>query len=162
VQITPLDDLHDRVAFECGVEPLDRYFRTQTGQEGRKRLASCFVLTAGSPAVIAFYTLTATSIALHDLPASMTKKLPHYPFVPVTLMGRLAVDHRYSGQRLGELMIMDAFSRTLRSEIATYAFVVDAKDERAESFYKAHDFSQLGRVQCRLFKPMAEIAKLFA
>jgi len=162
VQITPLDDLHDRAAFECGVEPLDRYFKTQAGQDVRKRVASCFVLTDGSPAPIAFYTLTATSIALHDLPASLGKKLPRYPSVPATLMGRLAVDHRYRGKRLGELMIMDAFSRTLRSEIATYAFVVDAKDERAESFYKAYDFLQLGEVQSRLFMPMAEIAKLFA
>ncbi|MGW8140269.1 MULTISPECIES: GNAT family N-acetyltransferase [Alphaproteobacteria] len=162
MQITPLDDLHDRAAFECGVEPLDRYFKTQAGQDVRKRMASCFVLTDGSSAAIAFYTLTATSIALHDLPASMAKKLPRYPSVPATLMGRLAVDHRYRGQRLGELMIMDAFSRTLRSEIATYAFVVDAKDERTASFYKAYDFLQLGEVQNRLFMPMAEIAKLFA
>lgn len=162
MQITPLDDLHDRAAFECGVEPLDRYFKTQAGQDVRRRVASCFVLTDGSPAPIAFYTLTATSIALHDLPTSMAKKLPRYPSVPATLMGRLAVDHRYRGRRLGELMIMDAFSRALRSEIATYAFVADAKDETAASFYKAYEFLPLADAENRFFMPMAEIAKLFA
>lgn len=162
MQIAPLDDLHDRAAFECGVEPLDRYFKTQAGQDVRKRVASCFVLTDGSPAPIAFYTLTATSIALRDLPASMAKKLPRYPSVPATLMGRLAVDRRNRGRRLGGLMIMDAFSRALRSEIATYAFVVDAKDETAASFYRAYEFLPLADTGNRFFMPMAEIAKLFA
>lgn len=162
LQITPLNDHHDRAAFECGVEPLDRYLKTQAGQDIRKRVASCFVLTETGPAPIAFYTLTATAIALNDLPTSLAKKLPRYPSVPATLMGRLAVDHRHRGRRLGELMIMDAFSRALRSEIATYAFVVDAKDEKDESFYKSYDFLRLGEVQGRFFMPMAEIAKLFA
>jgi len=162
LQISPLDDSHDRAVFECGVEPLDRYFKTQAGQDVRKRVASCFVLTADGPAPIAFYTLAATSIGLRELPGSVAKKLPRYPSVPATLMGRLAVDRRYRGQRFGELMIMDAFSRTLRSEIATYAFVVDAKDETAESFYKAFQFLPLGEAGHRFFIPMAEIAKLFA
>jgi hypothetical protein len=59
-------------------------------------------------------------------------------------------------------MIMDAFSRALRSEIATYAFVVNAKDEKAENFYKAYEFLRLGETGSRFFIPMAEIAKLFA
>lgn len=162
LHIAPLDDRHDRASFECGIDPLDRYLRTQASQDVRKRVASCFVLTDADPVPIAFYTLTATSIALADLPTSLAKKLPRYPAVPATLMGRLAVDHRHRGRRLGELMIMDAFSRALRSDIATYAFVVDAKDEKAESFYKAYEFLQLREARSRLFMPMAEIAKLFA
>ncbi|WP_320410171.1 GNAT family N-acetyltransferase [Mesorhizobium sp. Root157] len=144
------------------MEPLDRYLKTQAGQDVRKRVASCFVLTEVGPAPIAFYTLTSTSIALHDLPTSMAKKLPRYPSVPATLMGRLAVDRRHRGRRLGELMIMDAFSRALRSEIATCAFVVDAKNETAERFYKAYAFLPLGETGNRFFMPMAEIAKIFA
>lgn len=162
LKIAPLEDHHDRAAFECGVEPLDRYFKTQAGQDVRKRVASCFVLTDGSSAPIAFYTLAATSIGLRELPTSIAKQLPRYPSVPATLMGRLAVDRRRKGQRLGELMMMDAFSRTLRSEIATYALVVDAKNEAAESFYKAFQFLPLGEARNRFFIPMAEIAKLFA
>ncbi len=30
---------------------------------------------------------------------------------------------------------LDAFSRLVRNEIASYAFVVDAKDEKAVRFY---------------------------
>jgi hypothetical protein len=47
-------------------------------------------------------------------------------------MGRLATDSRHRGKRLGELLLFDACSRVLRSEIATFALVVDAKDAAAE------------------------------
>ena len=150
------------MAFECGVEPLDRYFRAQAGQDARKRVASCLVLTDGSASPLGFYTLAATSIALAELPPTLAKRLPRYPSMPATLLGRLAVDRRHRGRRLGELLLFDAFSRALRSEIATYAFVVDAKDDAAASFYTAYRFIPLAEGGRRLFLPMAEIAKLFA
>jgi GNAT superfamily N-acetyltransferase len=161
VHIDPLNNAHDRAVFDSGVEPLDRYLRTQAGQDVRKRVASCFVLTEDRVKPLGFYTLAATSIALADLPATAAKQLPRYPIVPATLMGRLAVDRGMRGRRLGELMLMDAFTRALRSEIANYAFVVDAKDEIAEGFYKAYQFLPLAVPGRRLFLPMAEIAKLF-
>jgi predicted N-acetyltransferase YhbS len=141
---------------------LDRYFRTQAGQDARKRVASCFVLTDTDPSPLGFYTLAATSIALSDLPPALAKRLPRYPSMPATLLGRLAVDRRYHGQRLGERLLLDAFSRALRNEIATYAIVVDAKDDAAASFYAAYDFKPLSTGGRRLFLPMAEIARLFS
>jgi len=59
-------------------------------------------------------------------------------------------------------LLFDAFSRALRSEIATFAVVVDAKDEGAVSFYKSYEFRPLTASGNRLFMPMAEIAKLLA
>lgn len=150
------------MAFESGVAPLDRYLRTQASQDVRKRVSSCFVLTDGGPAPLGFYTLAATSILLADLPPALGKRLPRYPSVPATLMGRLAVDARHRGRRFGELLLFDAFSRALRSEIATYAFVVDAKDEAAAGFYTAYRFLPLTGSRRRMFVPMVEIAKLFA
>lgn len=125
-------------------------------------MSSCFVLIEDGAAPLAFYTLAATSITLAGLPAVMARKLPRYPSVPATLMGWLAVDARFRERRLSELMLFDAFSRVLRSEIATYAFVVDANNEAALDFYKAYEFLALTSAGRRLFLPMAEIAKLFA
>ncbi len=161
MQIAPLEDHHDRSAFECGVEPLDRYFRTQAGQDVRKRVASCLVLTDANGPPLGFYTLAATSIALNDLPSALAKRLPRYPLMPATLLGRLAVDRRHHGRRLGEHLLLDAFARVLRSEIATYALLVEAKDEAAAGFYAAYHFMPLSEERRRWFLPMAEIAKLF-
>jgi GNAT superfamily N-acetyltransferase len=161
-RIEPLGDRHDRAAFSSGVEALDRYFQAQASQDIRRRVASCFVLVNVDGSVAGYYTLSATSIALVDLPAAFSKKLPRYPAIPATLMGRLAVDQQHRGRGLGELLLFDAFSRTLRSEIASYAFVVDAKDDTAIAFYERYRFIRLTSAGRRLFLPIAEIATLFA
>ena len=163
LRIEPLADRHDRESFASGVEPLDRYLRHQAGQDARRRVASCFVLVSdGDRVPIGYYTLAATSIALAELPEALAKRLPRYPVVPATLMGRLAVDARHQGRGHGELMLLDAFSRALRNEIASYAFVVDAKDDNAVRFYQRYRFRFLVEGGRRLFIPMAEIAKLFS
>jgi GNAT superfamily N-acetyltransferase len=157
-----LGDQHDRTAFSCGVEALDRYFRTQAGQDTRRRVASCFVLVAPDGSVAGYYTLSAASIALVDLPADLARKLPRYPLLPGALMGRLAVDRRRHSQRLGELLLFDAFSRALRSELASYAFIVDAKDDAAQAFYERYRLVRLPGPGRRLYVPLTEIARLFA
>ena len=163
LRIEPLSDQHDRESFASGIEPLDRYLRQQAGQDARRRVATCFVLVGDDDRVpIGYYTLAATSIALAELPAALTKRLPRYPVVPATLMGRLAVDARHQRQGHGELMLLDAFSRVLRNEIASYAFIVDAKDDKAALFYQRYRFRFLVEGGRRLFIPMAEIAKLFS
>jgi hypothetical protein len=154
---------HDRGGFSCGIEALDRYLKTQAGQDNRRRVAACFVLTSlGEPdRIVGYYTLSAASIALADLPESVSKRLPRYPVVPATLMGRLAVDSRFHGGRLGEFLLFDAMARALRSEIASFAFVVDPKDETAARFYTRYRFLPLASGGQRMFLPMAEIAALF-
>lgn len=62
---------------------------------------------------------------------------------------------------IGQLLLIDAFGRGLGNEIATFAFVVDAKDDAAAGFYAAHGFTALTADGRRMFMPMAEIAKLF-
>jgi hypothetical protein len=145
------------------VEPLDHYLRAQAGQDSRRRVTSCFILTRTEEPtqVLGYYTLSALSIALTDLPASTAKRLPRYPIVPATLMGRLATDFRHRGKRLGELLLFDACSRVLRSEIATFALVVDAKDDAAEQFYIHYRFLKLSAVSRRMFLPITEVASLF-
>lgn len=150
------------MGFSCGVEALDRYLRAQAGQDSRRRVATCFVLVGEDGSVAGYYTLSATSISLVDLPTEIAKRLPRYPAIPATLMGRLAVDRRLRGHGLGELLLFDAFSRTLRSEIASFAFVVDAKDEPAQAFYEHYGFRRLPSAGRRLFLPLAEVAASFA
>lgn len=163
LHIEPLSDRHDRDIFASGVEPLDRYLRHQAGQDARRRVASCFALVSdGDRVPIGYYTLAATSIALAELPEALAKRLPRYPVIPATLMGRLAVDARHQGEGHGEFMLLDAFSRVLRNDIASYAFVVDAKDEKAARFYQRYRFRFLVEGGRRLFIPMAEVAQLFS
>ncbi|MDE2361115.1 MAG: GNAT family N-acetyltransferase [Hyphomicrobiales bacterium] len=153
---------HDRSAFSCGVEALDRYLQSQAGQDARRRVAAPYVLLEPpSSEVIGFYTLSNTSLKAAELPAAFIKKLPRYPVLPATLLGRLAVNVNRKGAGYGEVLLLDALRRCLRSETASLAVVVDAKDDAAISFYERHEFLRLPDQSNRLFKPMAEIEKLF-
>jgi predicted GNAT family N-acyltransferase len=162
--IVPLDDSHDRRSFHCGVEPLDRYLHVLAGQDQRRRVAVCFVLHDAARAKIAgYYTLSAFSVIGEALPEPLQKKLPKYGQIPCTLLGRLAVDTDYRGLGLGRHLLLDGLHRAMvhSVEIASWAVVVDAKDQAAERFYARYGFMALPQTQRRLFLPMATVAELF-
>ena len=163
-RIEALGKQHDRSRFSCGVEPLDRYVREQAGQDARRRVAAPFVLCEGkSNAVLGYYTLSALSVDVGAWPEDVAKKLPKHPFVPATLLGRLAVDRGLRGKGAGEHLLMDALRRALAAsrEIASVAVVVDAKDDRAVAFYKRYGFITFPDQPNRLSLPMAVVEQLF-
>ena len=164
-RVEALGTRHDRSKFSCGVEPLDRYVREQAGQDARKRVAAPFVLCEGkSHAVLGYYTLSALSVDVGAWPADVARKLPKYPFVPATLMGRLAVDRSLRGKGAGEHLLMDALRRALGAsrEVASVAVVVDAKDDDAASFYRRYGFASFADQPKRFFLPMAIVERLFS
>ena len=163
-RIEPLDKKHDRTAFSCGNTPLDRYLHEQAGQDQRRNVAASFVLTEVNKRIVfGYYTLSAFSVNLGDLPQNMARKLARYPNVPTTLIGRLVVDLKSHGQRFGEFLLMDALYRCLyhANEVASFAVVVDAIDDQARAFYEHYDFLPLPRHRNRLFLPMQTIGQLF-
>jgi GNAT superfamily N-acetyltransferase len=143
------------------VESLDRYFKLQAGQDVRKNMAATFVLVLPDGSVAGYYTLSATAIKLAELSPQIARKLPRYPLIPATLLGRLAVDRHHRGKGYGRFLLADALYRSLRSEIASFAVIVDAKDEGAKSFYAREGFLVLPDQPMKLFRPMADIGKLF-
>jgi GNAT superfamily N-acetyltransferase len=162
--VASLEKAHDRKSFDCGNEDLNRYLREQARQDAEKRVAAPFVLTQpGNHTVLGFYTLSASIIPVEELPPDLMKRLPRYGQLPVTLLGRLAVDRTVGGQGIGEFLLVDALRRSLEGahQIAAMAVIVDAKDDRAESFYRHFDFLPFQQTPLRLFLPMTQIAKLF-
>lgn len=162
--IGPLEKAHERQSFDCGHEGLNRYLREQARQDAEKRVAAPFVFTQpGDPKVLGFYTLSSSIIPANELPAELMKRLPRYGQLPVTLLGRLAVDRSAVGLGVGEFLLADALRRSLEAaqQIAAMAVIVDAKNERAESFYQHFDFQPFQQTPLRLFLPMAQVAKLF-
>jgi ribosomal protein S18 acetylase RimI-like enzyme len=152
--LVPLDAAHDRTGFNSDSEPLNRYLREQVTQDIRRRVAACFVALKDGERIAGYYTLASASLLLVDLPASIGKKLPRYPTVPAIRMGRLAVDQDFKGQGLGGALLADALDRAIRSEIAAFALMVDAKDEAAAAFYRHHGFIALPD-SLTLFLPLA-------
>jgi GNAT superfamily N-acetyltransferase len=159
-RMEPLSSSHDRSAFRCTEEALDRYFQTQATQDIRRRMANCFVaIEAATGRIAAYYTLSSASIPMVDLPPDETKRLPRYPTLPAVRIGRLAVDRDFQGRGLGAALLADAAHRAAHSDIAGFTLLVDAKNEKAVAFYEHHGFRALTSQPRVLFLPLAAAQK---
>lgn len=101
LRVEALGPQRDRVCFESGAEPLDRYFHVHAGQDARKNIAAPFVQVLPDGTIGGYYNLSATAVKLAEFPAQTMRKLPRYPLVPATLLGRFAVDRRHQGGATG-------------------------------------------------------------
>lgn len=162
IEIVPLDRaVHDRAAFSCGQEQLDRYLREQAVQDVKKRVAAVFVAARpGKGDILGYYTLAQASVALDDLPAAMKKRLPRYPNVPVTLLGRLAVRRDGQGIGLGTRLLGDAARRAAQAaaDVASAGIIVEPIDDAAAGFYEKFGFGAISDSPRRMFLPMATIS----
>lgn len=154
----------DRKSFSCGHPSLDHYLQTQARQDMQRNLAQVYVLLAADQREIqGYYTLSNSSLQLSELPAVLASRLPRYPKIPVTLLGRLAIDTCYQGQGIGRFLLVDALVRSARqaAEIASMAVVVDAIDAAAVRFYQKYHFLSLPNSPATLFIEMTTIRQLF-
>lgn len=154
---------HIRSSFCCGKESLDAYIRKQASQDLKKRVSTVFVLIDDPEMnILAYYTLSSYTVDIAALEENFAKRLPRYPALPATLLGRLAVDNDHRGKRFGELLLIDALKKSLDAsmQIASLALVAEALDERALSFYIKYGFKQFNQEPSKLYLPMKSVEEL--
>ena len=156
-RIEALNATHDRKAFACGVVALDDYLATRASQDIKRRTGNCFVAVTDDNLIAGYYTLAATSIPLSDIADGDAKKLPRYPVIPAALIGRLAVDQRFKGMRVGSALIINAAKRAATSDAAIYAMIVDAMDEAAKAFYEHLGFVPFQSKPMSLYLPLSTL-----
>ena len=162
LRIEVLEKKHEKSSFDCGYVLLDDYIKKQARQDVNKDLSACFVLVDEENIVKGYYTLSANSIRREDFPEAMQKKMPpSYINLPATLLGRLAIDNSIKGQRYGELLLLDALNRSLKTlaSIGSLAVIVDPIDEKAQRFYSKYGFILLP-TSGKMFLPMKTIKDL--
>jgi GNAT superfamily N-acetyltransferase len=159
--IVPLGN-HERSSFSCGVPELDRYLHFHAGQDAKRKVAAPFVMV-DEGRIVGYYTLSAYGIHAAELPSDIVRKLPKYPLLPATLLGRFAIDKEYQGRQLARFLLMDALYRSWKNadEIASIGVVAEAIDERAREFYLHHEFLALVEHPGKLFIAMGTIQAAF-
>lgn len=159
-----LRDSHDRHGFDCGNAELNAYLRTRARQDMERGSGIAYVLVpdAARDTIAGFYTLSSTSVKLTDWPQGIQKKLPRYPLVPATLIGRLAASTAFRGHRVGERLLIDALARSLAASrtVGSAAVIVDAKSDDVAAFYMRYGFNRFPDQSNRLFIPMKTIARV--
>jgi GNAT superfamily N-acetyltransferase len=119
---------------------LNQYLLRYAWQNQRAVAAQTYVGLVGN-VIAGFYTLAVGHVAYGNAHERLTKGLARHP-VPIMLLARLAVDHRWQNQGVAKVLLRDAMQRTLQAaDIAGIrAFAVHAKDEAAKRFYQHFDF----------------------
>lgn len=124
----------DSEAFFNALDKPVRLNSAHAGQDVRRCITRVFVATTpvDPRVIVGYYTLSTLSIELDQLPDRIARKLPRHP-IPAALLGRLAVDQHARGHGVGKMLLANAIQRTLAisDQIAIYAMIVDAIDERA-------------------------------
>lgn len=161
---TLLNSDYHKQDFQSGTHQLDNYLHHQAGQDVKRKLTAVFIFPGEDFTIKGYYTLSNDALSRKNIPEHLLKKLPPaYMKLPVTLLGRLAIDKSFQNQGLGGLLLIDALKRsyhTAVSSIGSMAVVVDPINDNATRFYLKYGFINLPD-SGRMFIPMGTIAQLF-
>lgn len=158
----PIAKRHNREAFDCGDEALNHFLKRYARQNHESGGAKTFVAVpvADEARVLGYYSLSPASIAYARAPESIQRGVGRYD-VPVFRLGRLAVDRTVQGQGLGGQLLLAAGRRCLRvaAEVGGVALLIDAKDDRAASWYERYGAVRLLDTPLTLVLPLKTIAR---
>jgi GNAT superfamily N-acetyltransferase len=135
---------HDEVEnFDCGDEPLDNYLQRHawTNREKSSIDVSYVAFDEDAPrTVLGYFTLAMASVPRDTFPKKYVRGLPPYD-LPLILLARLAVDHRFSGRGLGHALISEALRISMRvsDEVGCRCIITDAYRDRV-SWYSRYGF----------------------
>jgi len=163
-----LDPSHfDVKAFDCGKPDMNSYLARFAAKNMGLKLSMTWVLPGDElvmgekTPIAAYYTLATCTVSREEIPTD--ERLPGYP-VPVVLLARLAVDHRFQGQRVGEKTLVSALrhSVTLTERgLPAMGLILDVLDDDALAFYQRFDlFQPFTDDPMRLFVPMKVVEQI--
>ena len=95
----PLADHHDFTQFSCGVPALDNWLKKRARSNERSRASRTYVLCVANR-VIGYYALATGSLAAASAAGNIKRDMPDP--IPVMVLGRLAVDMEFQGEKLGD------------------------------------------------------------
>jgi len=137
---TPLLVDHCLDGFDCGNPLLNEWLARYALVSQQANAARTFVVCDHSR-VIGFYSLAVGSVQYEEAPPRVQKGLARHP-IPIMILARLAVDKTYHGCKFGAGLLKDALLRAVNvsEQAGVRAVFVNAKDQRARSFYEKHGF----------------------
>jgi GNAT superfamily N-acetyltransferase len=134
-------------AFDCGEEELNTFLKDLALLFQRR----CFGVTVTFfekedpiKRVLGFYTLCPASIQKDLLPEKFLTGPKPNP-IPAFRICRLAVDKGFQGQGIGQMIFIHALKKCLdqANQIGGSVVVIDAKHDKAKSFYERFGFISL-------------------
>ena len=152
----PLTAEHELSQFDCGQPALDDWLRHRA-LKNESRISRTYVVCAGRR-VVGYYCVSAGAIERAAAPGKVRRNAPDA--VPVSVIGRLAVDRTHAGKGLGADLLADALRRIAQASrsIGIPAVLVHAKDDAAKRFYlRCAEFIEFPEDSRTLFLPIETV-----
>lgn len=154
----PLTAEHDLSDFDCGEPVLNDWLRHRA-LRNESRFSRSYVVCAGTR-VVAYYCVSAGAVERAAAPSKIRRNAPDA--IPVSVIGRLAVNREHAGMGLGADLLSDALRRIAAASqsIGVAAVLVHAKDETAKRFYlRCAEFIEYPADSRILFLPIETIVE---
>jgi len=137
----PLTTEHILDAFGCGESMLDEWLKRRALTNHLNGASRTFVVATLDKSVVGYYALAAGAVSHREATGSVRRNMPDP--VPVIVLGRLAVDLRTQGLKLGASLLQDAVLRvhSIAENTGVRALLVHALHEPAKQFYEHYGFT---------------------
>lgn len=140
----PLAQDDDRDSFDCGQPTLDNWLRRNAWRNQRAGVSRTYVLSDSETSAIAGYvSLAVGEVQREFLPKARQRNMPDP--VPIFLLGQLAVDRRWQGRGLADVLLAHAIRMTIHAAetVGSYALVTHPLNETIRGYYENRGFSGL-------------------
>lgn len=152
----PLSADHELDAFDCGAPDLNNWLKHRA-LKNESRFSRTYVVCEGRR-VVGYFCIAAGAVARAAAPGRLRRNAPDS--IPVSVIGRLAVEKDHAGRGLGGDMLADALRRIAAAAqtIGIGAVLVQAKDDAAKRFYCAcAEFIEYPEDSRMLFLPIETV-----
>ena len=139
-RIEPLTAGHDLHAFDCGHDVLNSWLRLYAERATGQGTRTYLLVEEATGAVVGYFALAPHLLERDEAPPSVRRGAPQR--IPAILLAKLALEKSLHGQGLGAELLIHALTTIITAARAAGGrlVVVDAVDESAVGFYRAHDF----------------------
>jgi predicted N-acetyltransferase YhbS len=140
----PLAEHDNRQLFDCGREPLNQWFRRHAWSNQVNGTSRVNVIEdTASCRIIGYVALSSSQIERAFLPKAQQRNTPDP--VPVTLLGQLAVDKDYQGQRHAASLLKFALMTALRASagVGSFGVITHPLDDSVRRYYARWGFEDL-------------------
>jgi GNAT superfamily N-acetyltransferase len=158
--VEPLGKTHDLSHFDCGKhESLNLWLKKYAWHNQANDSARTYVIHRAN-VVIGYYTISAGSVSKAAATGRAAQGLANHP-VPISLIGRLAIDKTEQGSGLGKALLKDALLRIEQAAdiLGIRAVLVHAIDQEARAFYQKFDFESCPGDELHLMLLMKDLRK---
>jgi GNAT superfamily N-acetyltransferase len=133
---------HERTQFDSGEPVLDEWLRRYAGRNRRRDTAATWVIADVNDVVVAYASVAMTGIDRSAAPTPLAKGASDP--IPALLLGRLAVDRRYSRLGIGTALAAHVLATAgeLNEKAACRAVVVAALTQTARAWWERLGFQR--------------------